>query len=105
MGTSQQLSGKPGCLFTPVLLTRGSFPDAHLSFWQTFVLACNILCQPMLTNINVEKADKLLLKFGRTVESLYTPGVVTPNMHLHGYSAECIYQYGPIASFWLFSIE
>ena len=84
---------------------QGLLPDAHLACWQTFVLACNILCQPMLTKVDVQKADMLLLKFGRTVESLYTPGVVTPNMHLHGHLAECIYQYGPIASFWLFSFE
>ena len=84
---------------------QGLLPSEHLACWQTFVLACHLLCQPLLTKADVQKADLLLLKFGRTVESLYAPGVVTPNMHLHGHLAECIFQYGPIASFWLFSFE
>ena len=30
---------------------------------------------------------------------------VTPNMHLHGHLIECLSDYGPIYSFWLFSFE
>ena len=50
-------------------------------------------------------ADQLLLKFCKTVERLYGAGCITPNMHLHCHLAECIQQYGPIASFWQFLFE
>ena len=84
---------------------NGLLPKPHLLCWQTFVLACNRLCQPLLYPEDIHQADLLLMKFCRTVEELYGEGVVTPNMHMHGHLAECIRQYGPMASFWLFSFE
>ena len=31
--------------------------------------------------------------------------VITPNMHLHCHLRECLLDYGPVYSFWLFSFE
>ena len=84
---------------------QGLLPSEHLICWQTFVLACQTLCKPLLFSDDVTKADLLLLKFCRTVEVLYGPNIITPNMHMHGHLADCINNYGPISSFWLFSFE
>ena len=84
---------------------QGLLPSEHLRCWQTFVLACRILCKPLLFSIDVNKADLLLMKFCRTVVVLYGPNVVTPNMHMHAHLVKCIEEYGPIFSFWLFSFE
>jgi len=36
---------------------------------------------------------------------IYGDSVATPNMHLHAHLRECIEDYGPVQSFWLFSFE
>ena len=39
------------------------------------------------------------------VARLYGEQIATPSMHLHCHLRECIEDYGPVNSFWLFSIE
>lgn len=70
-----------------------------------FVLACRILCAPVLTVVGVKKADLLLLNFCKKVELLYGKDEITPNMHLHCHLTECVEEYGSIFAFWLFSFE
>ena len=50
-------------------------------------------------------ADALLLSFCRCFEGLHGPSSITPNMHMHGHLTECIKDYCPLSSFWLFSFE
>ena len=50
-------------------------------------------------------ADALLLSFCRRFEGLHGQSSITPNMHMHGHLTECIKDYGPLSSFWLFSFE
>ena len=38
-------------------------------------------------------------------EQLYGKHRVTPNMHLYTHLVECVLDYGPVYSFWLFSFE
>ena len=45
------------------------------------------------------------MKFCQTVENLYGPSVITPNMHLHCHLCECVLDYGPVYGFWCFSFE
>ena len=47
----------------------------------------------------------LLLTFCRRVQELYGENAVTPNMHLHCHLRECVLDFGPIYSFWLFSFK
>ena len=58
----------------------------------------------MITIEEAERGHKLLLEFC-TFESLHGSEIVTPNMHLHTHLLDCIKDYGPIYSFWLFSFE
>jgi len=80
-------------------------PREHLECWRQFVLACRILCHQKLSHSQLDLADALLIKFCKTVESIYGTNVVTPNMHLHGHLKDVLLDYGPIQEFWLFSFE
>ena len=64
-----------------------------------------ILCQPLISEHDAKAAHALLLRFCCAFETSYGAYAVTPNMHLHTHLLECILDYGPIYSFWLFSFE
>lgn len=49
--------------------------------------------------------DQLLMDFCRGVTEVFGQSFVTPNMHLHGHLKDCMLDYGPVHSFWLFSFE
>ena len=75
------------------------------SCWLHFVEACRSLCKPSLSIRDIRHGHEKLMLFCRTFEKLYGSNAVTPNMHLHTHLIECILDYGPIHSFWLFSFE
>ena len=54
---------------------------------------------------DVGPAHSLLTQFCKEFERLYGCAKVTPNMHLHMHLADCILDYEPVHSFWLFSFE
>ena len=80
-------------------------PEEHLEYWRSFVLASRILCSKVLTDTSIRLAHQLILKFCKEFEEIFGQEYVTPNMHLHGHLIECLFDYGPIYSFWLFSFE
>lgn len=84
---------------------KGLLPDSHLRCWQTFVLACQYLCTPVLSKSYIIKADLLFVKFGERFERLFGNKAVTPNMHLHCHLKECVTDCGPVHAFWCFSFE
>lgn len=84
---------------------HGIIRDEHLECWRTFVQACHLLTTPAISKEAVEESHKLLLDFCIQFETLYGSHAVTPNMHLHTHLVDCIKDYGPIYSFWLFSFE
>ena len=80
-------------------------PEGHLRYGQTFVLACQYMCSPIMSKTDIVKADLQLVKFGETFEHLYGKKFVTPNMHLHCHLKECVIDCGPVHAFWCFSFE
>lgn len=80
-------------------------PPQDLECWRLFVLASRLLCKPRLNDDDVRLADALLLRFCKEFQSLYGPNSVTPNIHLHAHLVDCVRDYGPMSSFWLFSFE
>ena len=80
-------------------------PETHLRWWQTFVLARQYLCTPVLSKTDIIKADLLFVKFGERFEKLYGEKVVTPNMHLRCHLKERVIDCGPVHAFWCFSFE
>ena len=92
-------------LIYSIYCLKGILQDEHFRCWQTFVLACRYLCQPVISKTDLDIADGLILKFCKAVESLYGKYVITPNMHLHNHLKEVILDHGPVTSFWCFSFE
>ena len=80
-------------------------PDHHLHYWQSFVLACRLLCKPCITKADLIVADCKLLHFVKEYEKINGELSISPNMHLHLHLKECVENYGSIYGFWLFSFE
>ena len=59
----------------------------------------------MIKISDVGLAHSFLLTFCRDVEKIYGKACITPNMHMHSHLADCLLDYGPVYSFWLFSFE
>ena len=78
---------------------KSFLPDSHLRCCQTFVLACQYLCSPVISKTDIIKADLLFVKFGESFERLYGKKYVTPNMHLHCHLKECVNDCGPVHAF------
>lgn len=78
-------------------------PQRDFQCLQKFVIACTYICNRVLTDNDIIVADNLLMQFCNSFENLYGKESITPNMHLHGHLKECMLDYGPVFSFWLFS--
>ena len=88
-----------------LLCLNGILPTAELECWRLFVQACHCLCTPLIKECDARAAHSLLLQFCQSLETVYGEFAVTPNMHLHTHLLDCILDYGPVYSFWLFSFE
>lgn len=84
---------------------RGILPEEHYTCWSIFVEASIILSQHSISMEDVNKADEKLLLFCERFEEIYGKESCTPNMHLHCHLKECILDFGPISSFWVFPFE
>ena len=92
-------------LIYSIFCLKDLLPETHLRCWQTFFLACQYLCTPVLSKTNIIKADMLFVKFGERFEKLYGKKAVTPNMHLRCHLKECVIYCRPVHAFWCFSFE
>ena len=90
--------------FSPIAL-KNKLPNKDYDCWMLFVNACRILAAPTITLQRLREGHEQLVSFCRTFETLYGSINVTPNMHLHSHLVQCIIDYGPVHSFWLFSFE
>lgn len=80
-------------------------PTDDLELWRLFVLSCFHLCSPLITTEELQEGHDYLVRFCKSFENRYGKERVTPNMHLHLHLKQCILDYGPVYSFWLFSFE
>lgn len=76
-----------------------------MRYWQAFVVASKFLTRPVITALELQKVDLMLLQFCEKFEQLYGKSKIKPNMHLHGHLKERVLDYGPIYNFWCFSFE
>lgn len=88
-----------------VYALKGQIPDRLLHHWRFFVLASRLLCSRSISKDDIKLIDQYLLAFCKGVEECYGTNFVTPNMHLHAHIADCMLDYGPVHSFWLYSFE
>ena len=80
-------------------------PVQHLHYWQSFVLACHLLCKPCITKTDLLIADCKLLDSLKEYEQINGKMAITPNMHLRLHLKQSVENYGSIYGFWLFSFE
>lgn len=80
-------------------------PERHIICWQKFVLACKLICSPIISKTDIVSAELLFVKFGQKFEQFYGKKFVTPNIHLPCHSKECVIECGPVHAFWCFSFE
>ena len=89
-------------MYYSLVSLKDMIPHAHYNCWKLFVQACFLFCRRSLSIDQVREANALIMQFLQSFLQLYGS---TPNMHLHGHLHECIYDYGPVYSFWLFAFE
>lgn len=90
--------------FSPVAL-KGIIPGVHLNCWLMYVKACSLLCARAIKKSSVRAADLYLQHFCQLFLQIYGAEPCTINMHLHLHLKECIYDYGPVYSWWCFAFE
>jgi hypothetical protein len=48
---------------------------------------------------------KYVMEFCKGVERVYGVSSITPNMHMHCHLSQCVLDYGPVYTFWVFNFE
>ncbi|OAD65118.1 hypothetical protein PHYBLDRAFT_153779 [Phycomyces blakesleeanus NRRL 1555(-)] len=91
-------------VYSPVLL-HGVLPFEMYNNWMNFVRACRYLIKPSITFDEVNSAHDYLEMFCKKATELYTPTILTCNMHLHLHLCETIRDFGPVYGYWLFGFE
>jgi hypothetical protein len=79
--------------------------DVDREILSYFVRACNILVCRIISESGLKEAHECLLSMVRLVEQHYRPEKISPNMHLCLHICECVFDYGPVYSFWCYSFE
>ncbi len=90
--------------YSMIALT-GLIDPKYLKIWQSFVLACRLITQPIVSLTEAKKADELFQEFGKGIERVFGRKSVKPNMHMHCHLYECIDDFGSVYSFWLYPFE
>ena len=96
---------KNWALIFSLVALKPTLPDMHYRCWCIFVQACHLLCSRAICHDKVVELNSLLIRFCRTFEQLYGADSCTPNLHLHCHLMDCLLDYGPGNSFWLFACE
>ena len=92
-------------IYFSLLALRDFLPAEVLECWRHFVLACRVLCHKNITFEQIGLGDALLIQFCKRTERIFGKEVITPNMRMHCHLRECILDYGPLHSFWLYAFE
>ena len=85
--------------FKPVLSSSQYF------MWLVFVEACSLLCSRVLSKNAINRADMLIHHYCCLFEAEFGKEYCYPNLHMHCHLKQCLLDYGPASSFWLFAFE
>ena len=104
-GTFTAYEYKAWVLTYSLYCLEGIFDDKYLKVWAKLVNACQYLVKPCVTKHEVDRAHTLFKEFGTDLEKLYGKDFITPNNHLHMHLKDCVLEFGPVYSYWLFAFE
>ena len=96
---------KSWCLIYSTLALRDILPEAHRSYWQSFIDCLSLWGQTIISRKEIEDGDLAMKDFLHKLEAIWGPKIATPNMHMHLHIKDCLLDYGPLYSFWCFSFE
>ncbi|OAD65482.1 C2H2-type zinc finger transcription factor [Phycomyces blakesleeanus NRRL 1555(-)] len=91
-------------VYSPILL-KAVLPIEMFRNWISFVDACRQLVKPSITFSDIDNGHKFLQEFCTECQRIYTPTILTCNMHLHLHLRETIRDFGPVYGYWLFGFE
>ncbi|KAG2215580.1 hypothetical protein INT45_000726 [Circinella minor] len=87
---------KSWCIvYSPVVLD-GHAEQRYLESWFKFADICRLMVKPSITIDEVQEAATLIQQFCTSVENLYEPEEITPNIHLHIHLDVMIEDFGPL---------
>ena len=89
-------------LYSPIVLHK-LLPLEHHTVPCAFSKVHALLSRPYIQEVEVDKADDLLLSFCTGFEQFYGWESCTPNLHMHCHLKECMFDVGPLYSYWCFS--
>ncbi len=84
---------------------RGVIPIDYLKTWSLFVNACQLICKPLVSKSEAEKAHNLLCDYVKQLERQFGKETIKPNHHMSLHLKECIEDFGGVYTTWLFSFE
>lgn len=71
---------------------EGVLPEPHISIWQHFVLAWQVICKSPVSTKQLNTACLKFKRFGTFVAQEYGKEAITPNMHMQ----DCLLDYGTV---------
>ena len=83
----------------------GMLPEDDYKCWSSFIDHCQLLCLPLITKVQINKAHLLIVEFCQLFKNLYGPDNYIPNMHMACHFKASILDYGLLAAFWCFPFE
>lgn len=92
-------------IFFSIFALADILPKTDLDVWRNFVLACRALTSKFISSVEIARFDSYIITFCKGVERVYGCSSITPNIHMHCHLSQCVLDYGPVYSFWLFSFE
>ena len=84
---------------------KGILQLPYYNCWQRYAKAIKIICAHAISKTNIIAADDLLQQYCNNFEQLCGSASCTISMRKHLHLMKCMYDYGPIYSFWCFPLE
>ena len=92
-------------LIYSIICFKSVLNDSLYSMWLVFVQACALLCSRAISQDGITLADELIHKYCCLFQEQFGTEECYPNLHMHCHLKDCLLDYGPATSFWLFSFE
>ena len=93
-------------LIYSIVCFRSVLSQPLYSLWLVvFVEACFLLCSHVITSNGIALADELIHKYCCFFQERFGREECYPNLHMHCHLKDCLIDFGPAPSFWLFPFE
>ncbi|KAG2215213.1 hypothetical protein INT45_013019, partial [Circinella minor] len=87
---------KSWCIVYSSVVLDGHVERRYLENWFKFADTCRLMVKPSITIDEIQEAATLIHQFCTSVENLYGPEEITPNIHLHMHLDVMIEDFGPL---------